>query len=286
MKARLALLAVACVALPACSTMSNLWPFHKKAKPGPEAVHELDLVNADGSAATYPQYWVRNTLVVDLSGVAGTGSVAARLPDEATWPVRVAVRVRPGSVDQLEVLGEERNVLPVSRDGTKPIDLTLASSVYTPKTAAIYISWGAMPVFADAAPGAGPGETVAAAPARTLPPNTVPRLNIVWNCDDCEPNDKVIPLLLQSYREAAAKQKRTVSDAETADVFIVDFRQRNPGVRSMFGIMAGKDRLGVRIRFRGVVLEASDYSANAVFGMNHLCKSVGKRTLKQIRTLQ
>jgi hypothetical protein len=157
MKLRLALLAVACVALPACSTMSKLWPFHQKAKPGPEAVHELDLVNADGSAATYPQYWVRNTLVVDLSGVGGSGSLAARLPAESTWPVRVAVRVRPGSVEQLEVLGEERDVLPVNKDGYKPFDLTLAPSVYTPKTAAIYISWGPMPVFAEAAPPPDPG---------------------------------------------------------------------------------------------------------------------------------
>lgn len=132
--------------------MSKMWPFHKKAKPAPAAVHEFDLVNADGSAATYPQYWVRNTLVLDLSGIGGTGSVAARLPDETTWPVRVAVRVRPGSIEQLEVLGEERNVVPVSRDGYKPIDITLAPSVYTPKTAAIYLSWGPMPVFAETAP--------------------------------------------------------------------------------------------------------------------------------------
>jgi hypothetical protein len=149
MKSRLALLAAACLALSACTTMSKLWPFHKKVKAGPAAVHEVNLVNADGTEATYPQYWVRNTLVLDLSGVGGTGSVAARLADETTWPVRVAVRVRPGSVDQLEVLGEERNVLPVSRDGAKPIDITLAPSVYTPKTAAIYISWGPQPAFVD-----------------------------------------------------------------------------------------------------------------------------------------
>src|SRR3954471_10767560 len=158
MKTRLAALAAACLALSACSTMSKMWPFHKKAKPGPVAVHELNLVNADGSEATYPQYWQRNTLVLDLSGIGGSGSVAARLPDESTWPVRVAVRVRPGSVEQIEVQGEERNVLPVSRDGTKPIDLTLATSVYTPKTAAIYLSWGPMPVFVDtSAPVADPG---------------------------------------------------------------------------------------------------------------------------------
>jgi hypothetical protein len=65
--------------------------------------------------------------------------------------VRVAVRVRPGSVQQIEIQAEERNVLAVSPDGTKLIDLELAPTVYTPKTAAIYISWGPMPVFAEAA---------------------------------------------------------------------------------------------------------------------------------------
>jgi hypothetical protein len=284
-KVRLGLLAASVLALSACSTMSKMWPFHKKVTAAPPAVHELNLLNADGSEATYPQYWLRNTLVLDLTGVSGAGSLAARLPDASTWPVRVALRVRPGSVDQLEVQGEERNVLPVSREGTKPIELMLATSVYTPKTAAIYISWGPMPVFAAAAPSTEPSDSATAAPARTLPANTVPRLNIVWDCGDCERNGKVIPLILQSYREAASRQGRTVSDAETADVWIVDFRQRNPGLRSMFGIMAGKDRLGVKIRFRSLVLEASDYSANAWLGMDHLCESVGKRTLKQVRTV-
>ncbi|HTU64570.1 MAG TPA: hypothetical protein VMF52_01360 [Steroidobacteraceae bacterium] len=167
MKARLALLAACCLALTACSTMSKLWPFHRKAKTGPEAVHELNLVNADGSEATYPQYWVRNTLVIDLSGIGGQGSVAARLPEESTWPVRVAVRVRPGSVEQLEVQGEERNVLPVGKDGVKPVDITLGTSVYTPKTAAIYLTWGPMPVFAEvAAPTPEPGYVS----PQTLPP--------------------------------------------------------------------------------------------------------------------
>lgn len=147
-----------------------MWPFHKKAKPGPAAVHELNLVNADGSEASYPQYWVRNTLVIDLSGVGGTGTVAARLPDDSTWPVRVAVRVRPGSVDQLEVLGDERDVLPVTKDGTKNIDLTLAPSVYAPKTAAIYISWGPMPVFAEPAPTPEPGFVS----PQQLPPGVTP----------------------------------------------------------------------------------------------------------------
>jgi len=142
-------LAVSLGLLAGCSSMSKLWPFHKKEKPAPEAVHEVELVNADGSAASYPQYWKRNTLVIDLSGVSGVGSVAARLPADTTWPVRVAVRVRPGSVEQVEVLGEERNVIAVSREGTLPLDLEFAASVYKPTTGAIYINWGYMPQFAE-----------------------------------------------------------------------------------------------------------------------------------------
>jgi hypothetical protein len=146
---------IACtLGLTACSSMHmpHVWPFYKKPKPVPVAVHELNLVNADGSPASYPQYWKRNTLVIDLSGVGGAGNLAARLPDETTWPVRLAVRVRPGSVGQVEIQGEERSVLPVSNEGTANIDLDLAPSMYTPTTAAIYISWGPVPAFVEAAP--------------------------------------------------------------------------------------------------------------------------------------
>ena len=154
MKARLLLVAAACLVLTACGTlrMPKVWPFYKKPKPAPEAVTEVALVNADGSPASYPQYWVRNTLVIDLSGASGQGSVAARLPEETTWPVRVAVRVTPGSVGQLEVQAEERNILPVTADGTKVVDIELPPSLYTPKTAAIYIAWAPQLAAVESAP--------------------------------------------------------------------------------------------------------------------------------------
>ena len=150
----LSLLVACSLGLSACSSirMPHVWPFYKKPKPAPEAVVELNLVNADGSTSSFPQYWKRNTLVIDLSGVSGSGTLAARLPEETTWPVRMAVRVRPGSVGQVEVQGEERSVLPVSTEGTSNIDLEIGPSVYTPKTAAIYISWGPIPAFVETAP--------------------------------------------------------------------------------------------------------------------------------------
>ena len=119
---------------------------YKKPKPVPEAVNELNLVNADGTPANFPQYWKRNTLVIDLSAIgAAAGGILPRASRKAP-PGRCAsaVRVRPGSVGQIEILGEERNILPVAAEGTAPIDLEFAPSVYTPKTAAIYISWGPM----------------------------------------------------------------------------------------------------------------------------------------------
>jgi hypothetical protein len=153
MKSRLVLAVACCLTLTACSlSMPKVWPFYKKPKPVPVAVSELTLVNADGSGASYPQYWVRNTLVIDLSGVSGEGSFAARLPEETTWPVRVALRVVPGRVGQLEVQAEERNVLAVSNEGVKPVDIELSSSLYTPKTAAIYIAWRPAPVVVETAP--------------------------------------------------------------------------------------------------------------------------------------
>lgn len=153
------MLVAACgLALTGCGTlhMPKIWPFHKKAKPVPEAVNELTLVNADGSAASYPQYWQRNTLVIDLTGVSGQGGFSAKLPEESTWPVRVAVRVQPGSVGQLEVQAEARNILPVTPQGAKPVDIELSPSLYTPHTAAIYISWGPTPVFVESAPAPAP----------------------------------------------------------------------------------------------------------------------------------
>jgi hypothetical protein len=151
MKARLVYIAAFSVALSACSSMHapKIWPFYKKPKPAPEIVHEVDLLNADGTPASFPQYWKRNTLVIDLSGASGTGSVTARLPAETTWPVRVAVRVQPGSVQQLDIQGEERSVLPVAAEGTLPIDLELMPSVFRRTTQAIYINWGYMPQFAE-----------------------------------------------------------------------------------------------------------------------------------------
>ena len=114
----------------------------------------------------------------------------------------------------------------------------------------------------------------------------LPKLSINWQCSkDCTINDKVPDLLASAYAGAAAKNGFTVSETDVAEVNIVDYRQRPPGARVMMGAFAGKDRLTVKIRYRGKEVEAGDSVLNALQGMNHLCESVGQRSYKAIAEL-
>jgi hypothetical protein len=137
-RSRLVAIALCLLALTACAYM----PWSKKPPALPDPVHELTITGTDGAPATaFPQYWKRNTLVVDLQSASGTGSVTLKQGESAKWPVRIALRVRPGTVGLLEVQADQRMILPVSREGDKPVDLELVPGVYTPKSPQIVIRW-------------------------------------------------------------------------------------------------------------------------------------------------
>jgi hypothetical protein len=126
-----------------CSHLSGIrWPWRHKPTPPPPEVHELDITAEGGTAANFPQYWKRNTLLVDLRTASGSGGILLKPRQGTAWPVRLALRVMPGSVGVLEVRGDQRTLLPITPDGTKPIDLELVPGIYTPKTTQIAVSWG------------------------------------------------------------------------------------------------------------------------------------------------
>lgn len=128
------------LALTACGHIRMPWS--KKPVAPPEPVHELTVTGADGAPATaFPQYWKRNTLVVDLQSASGSGSVTLKPGEAAKWPVRIALRVRPGTVGLLEVQADQRMILPVTREGDKPVDLELVPGVYTPKSPQMVVRW-------------------------------------------------------------------------------------------------------------------------------------------------
>jgi hypothetical protein len=146
---------------------------------------------------------------------------------------------------------------------------------------ALAVLSAAAPANEPAATPAVPAPPAAAAPAAALP--LAPRLNIVWACNECQsPNDKVPPLIEKAYAAEAAKAGRSVSAAEVAEVAIVDFRQRPPGVRAAFGMMAGSDRLRVTVRYKDREFTAEETSASALFGMNSLCEAVGRSAFQQL----
>jgi hypothetical protein len=111
----------------------------------------------------------------------------------------------------------------------------------------------------------------------------VPKLAIRWDCKEaCTMNEKVAPLIEQSYADAAMKQGYGISESETAEMVITDYHQRPPGARVMLGFLAGRDRLGVRIVYHAQERKAEDYYANSWLGMNSLCESVAQKSYSEI----
>ena len=133
----LAILVTGCSHLP-----TFRWPWRHKPTPPPQEIHELLITGADGATAAFPQYWRRNTLLVDLRGASGSGNIRLKPGEGTAWPVRLALRVTPGAIGILEVRGDQRIVLPITPQGSNPIDLDLAPGIYTPRTAQISVSWG------------------------------------------------------------------------------------------------------------------------------------------------
>ena len=133
--------------LAGCSHMPQAhlsWPWHHKPAAAPQEVHELTITSiAEGGSTAFPQYWKRNTLLVDLQTAGGAGSIVLKPVEGTTWPVRLAFRVMPGQFGILEVRGDQRMLLPIASQGAKPLDLELVPGVYTAKTAQITVTWEA-----------------------------------------------------------------------------------------------------------------------------------------------
>jgi hypothetical protein len=131
--------------LAGCASLSAHLPWRHKAAPPPEVSTALTVANPDGSALTWPQFWLRNDVVLDLSGLAGTGSAVVMPRSGLAWPVRVALRVTPGAIGEIDVRGAQRLVLPVPAAGTGTVDIELSPGVYVAATKQITLNWGPAP---------------------------------------------------------------------------------------------------------------------------------------------
>lgn len=122
------------------------WPWSSKPAPAEPQANQVAWEAPEGAAAgtpavEFPQTWSRNTLVIDMSGASGSGSVRMHAKASMGWPVRMALRVRPGSIASVEIQAEQRVVIPVLPDAGASVDLPIDPGVYLPKTPTITLSW-------------------------------------------------------------------------------------------------------------------------------------------------
>lgn len=139
-----ALAVLAALTMAACASPPRFWPWRADPPEPVQPVQELRVTSTDGagSAAGVLQFWDRNTLVLDMQSVSGSGGVVLRPGDGRPWPRRLGFRLTPGRIGTLEVRGAQRVVLPIAAEGAAPIELRLASGVYRPETPRIEVQWG------------------------------------------------------------------------------------------------------------------------------------------------
>jgi hypothetical protein len=125
-----------CLPLSACAMH---WPWKRHPKPAPAPVHYVTAVSDAGGIS---QYWDRNTLQLDLTGLSGEGHATVTPINAVGWPIRLEFMVRPGSFGQLEVVGAQRVVFEIPAQG-KNLLLKLAPGVYAENTEGITLRWSA-----------------------------------------------------------------------------------------------------------------------------------------------
>jgi hypothetical protein len=141
---RTSAIALILASLCACGHLPTVvhWPWTRLPPAPSEKADELLVTAGDtSSVVAYPQFWMRNTLILDLRDVSGTGSAVVQPRTGTTWPIRMAIRVRPGQVGTVEVSGDQRVVFPVTNEGMRAVDLELTPGVYTPKTHQVVVRW-------------------------------------------------------------------------------------------------------------------------------------------------
>lgn len=99
-------------------------------------------MQSEAGAKTISQYWDRNTLLLDMTGVSGQGSAVLAPRPGTAWPVRLEFRVQSGSFANLEVSGVQRVLFTVPAQGASTL-LKLDAGVYLANTATISLQWSA-----------------------------------------------------------------------------------------------------------------------------------------------
>jgi hypothetical protein len=137
-----ATLLISGLGLAGCASLSAHLPWRHKAPPPAEVSTALTVATPEGAALSWPQVWERNDVVLDMSAVSASGSAVVMPRSGLAWPVRVALRVTPGSIGAIDVRGAQRLVVPVPASGAGSLNIELPPGVYVAATKQLTLSWG------------------------------------------------------------------------------------------------------------------------------------------------
>ena len=90
-------------------------------------------------------------------------------------------------------------------------------------------------------------------------------------------------LILEGYKEAAAKSGAQVSTASEATVVIKEYSDRNDAARFLAGAFAGKDEIRTVVTHKGKTFMVEDYYRNAWLGIESLARKIGELVFAQVK---
>jgi hypothetical protein len=134
--------------LSGCAAVRDHVPWRHPSPQPPPPVHELQVVvPPDAQVPIVLQFWERNTLVVDLTGVASQGSIELQPGASGHWPARLGLRFQPGRFEAVEIRGAQRIVYPVTEDRSGAATVDVPPAVYPPARTSLRLAWGARADF-------------------------------------------------------------------------------------------------------------------------------------------
>jgi hypothetical protein len=125
--------------------------------------------------------------------------------------------------------------------------------------------------------------TPPSASATPAPVVHVPALKVAMDCGSCKVRPGVPALIVQGYKDAAAKAGAQISPTAEATLTIKDYTERNDAARFLAGAFAGKDEIVAVVTHQDKKFTVEDYYRNAWLGIDSLASKIGGMAFAQIK---
>jgi hypothetical protein len=119
-------------------------------------------------------------------------------------------------------------------------------------------------------------------PRTQAPLREVPSLKVVTECGSCKVRPSVPGLIVEGYRNAAAKSGAKLVPGKEATLTIREYSARDDGARFVVGAFAGKDEIKATVNFQGKQFMVEDYYYTAWLGIEALARKIGEMTFERM----